>query len=129
MASIRQSKISELIKRDLSSIFQREARSMCKGAMVTVTTVRVTKDLSIAKAYLSIFGIADKNIAFDSINSKKTLIRMELAKIMKNQMRKVPEFQFFIDDSLEHIDKIEKSLKGEENPIKNPDLLDKHKKA
>lgn len=111
MASIRQNKISELIKQELSMLFQREARSLCKGAMVTVTTVRVTKDLSIAKAYLSIFGIKDKNEAFDSINKQKALIRMELAKIMKNQMRKVPEFQFYIDDSLDYAENIDKLLK------------------
>lgn len=111
MASIRQSKISELIRQELSMLFQRNARSMCKGAMVTVTTVRVTKDLSIAKAYLSIFGIKDPKEAYDSINSHKATIRMELAKIMRNQMRKVPEFQFYIDDSLDYAENIDNLLK------------------
>lgn len=110
MASIRQSKISELIRQELSMLFRKEARTLCKGAMVTVTTVRVTKDLSIAKAYLSIFGIKDKNDAYNSINKQKSYIRMELAKIMKDQMRKVPEFQFFIDDSLDYAENIDKLL-------------------
>ena len=63
------------------------------------------------------------------IKSNAPLIKHELAQRTKNQLRRMPELQFYLDDSLEYIDKIDKSLKGEENPLKKPDLLDKRKKS
>lgn len=111
MASIRQNKISELLKRELSTIFQRNATSYCKGAMVTVTIVRVTKDLSLAKVYLSIFGAKDNEEAFEEIQSHASHIRSDLAKIVRNQLRKTPELKFYVDDSLDYAMKIDELLK------------------
>jgi ribosome-binding factor A len=111
MANVRQSKISELIKRELSMIFQQNAGSYCKGAMVTVTIVRTTKDLSIAKVYLSIFGSKDDKEAFKEIVKHKNQIRNDLARIVRNQLRKTPDLQFFVDDSLDYAMKIEELLK------------------
>lgn len=111
MATIRQNKISELLKRELSTIFQRNAGSYCKGAMTTVTIVRVTKDLSIAKVYLSIFGSKDVQESFKEINANKVNIKNDLAKVVRNQLRKTPDLQFFVDDSLDYAMKIDELLK------------------
>lgn len=111
MATIRQSKISELLKRELSTIFQQNAGSYCKGAMTTVTIVRVTKDLSIAKVYLSIFGSKNAQESFKEINKNKASIKNDLAKMVRNQLRKTPDLQFFVDDSLDYAMKIEELLK------------------
>jgi ribosome-binding factor A len=111
MASIRQNKIAELLKRELSMIFQQNATGYCKGAMVTVTIVRVTKDLSMAKVYLSIFGGKDNEDSYKEIVKKASQIRSELAKIVKNQLRKTPELQFYVDDSLDYAMKIDELLR------------------
>ncbi len=111
MTSIRQNKVSELIKRELSHYFQQNSRTVCQGAMVSVTVLRISKDLSLAKAYLSIFGVgADKNEVFKNINEHKPAIRMHLAQQMKNQMRKVPELAFYLDDSLDYSENINELL-------------------
>jgi ribosome-binding factor A len=111
MATIRQSKIAELLKRELSMIFQQNASSYCRGAMVTVTIVRVTKDLSLAKVYLSIFGAKDNEEAFKEVQKHSSQIRNDLAKIVRNQLRKTPELQFYVDDSLDYAMKIDELLK------------------
>lgn len=110
MASIRQNKISELIKRELSLYFQQNARSVCKGAMVTVTIIRVSKDLSVAKAYLSIFGVKDKVEVLEEVQKHAKTIRMEMSKIMRNQLRKFPELSFFEDDSIDYAETIDNLL-------------------
>jgi ribosome-binding factor A len=79
--------------------------------------------------YLSIFPAKDANTLLEGIQSNQALIKHELSQRTRNQLRRVPELLFFIDDSLDYIENIEKSLKGEENPVKNPDLLEKRKKA
>ena len=100
-----------------------------QGTLISVTKVSVTVDLSIAKVYISIFPNSNSEVLLDGIMSNKVLIRHDLAQRTKNQLRRVPELLFFLDDSLDYIDKIETSLKGEENPIVNRNLLDKRKKS
>jgi ribosome-binding factor A len=108
MASIRQEKISELIKRELSVYFQQNARTIAKGAMVTVTIVRVSKDLSVAKVYLSIFGGSENNEkVLSNIKQEGVNIRYSLAKLMRNQLRQMPEFHFYLDDSLDYAEEID----------------------
>lgn len=89
---------------------QRHARDICLGAMVSVTVVRITPDLSIAKCYLSIFAGPDKKEVMDSINENRSRIRGEVGKRLKN-MKKIPELMFYIDDSLEYADEIDQLLK------------------
>lgn len=110
MESKRQSKISKLLQRDLGEIFQRESVSLFKGAMITVTKVSVTKDLSIAKIYLSLFATKDKENLMGTIRSNTSEIRRQLGNKVKNQLKKVPELQFFEDDSLDYIENIENLL-------------------
>ena len=82
-----------------------------------------------AKVYLSIFPNNKGNELIEGIKSNTPLIRHELAQRTKNQLRRMPQLEFFIDDSLEYIDQIDKSLKGGDNPIKDPSILDKRKKS
>ncbi|RDY59779.1 30S ribosome-binding factor RbfA [Flagellimonas nanhaiensis] len=126
----RQKKIGGIIQQDLADILQRAATDGgLKGTLLSVSKVYVTVDLSIAKVYVSIFPNKDAGTLLEGIKSNQVAIRHELAQRTKNQLRRVPELVFYLDDSLEYIDKIEQSLKGEEDPIQNRDLLDKRKKS
>ena len=110
MESTRQNKISRLIQKDLGMIFQRESRNLFQGAMITVTKVHVAKDLAIAKIYLSLFATKDKNALLEKIRMQTKEIRHLLGTRIHNQLRIVPELQFFIDDSLDYIENIENLL-------------------
>ena len=98
MESTRQQKIARLIQKDLGSIFQQLARESFGGAMITVTKVYVTKDLAIARVFLSLFATEDKQVLMESIRGHGREIRHHLARLVKNQLRAVPELHFFEDD-------------------------------
>jgi len=110
MESIRQNKISRLLQRDLSEIFQLESRNKYGGAMITVTKVQVTKDLSIARVYLSLFATPDKNALIEEIQEHAGEVRYILGQRIKKQLRVVPDLVFFLDDSLDHIERINELL-------------------
>ncbi|WP_228853075.1 30S ribosome-binding factor RbfA [Aegicerativicinus sediminis] len=130
MESQRQQKISGVLQEDLADVLQGSATAGgLKGVLISVTKVHVTADLSVAKVYISIFPNDKAKELFQGIKSNTPLIRHELAQRTKNQLRRMPQLEFFIDDSLEYIDGIDKSLKRNENPIENRDLLDKRKKS
>ena len=129
MESQRQKKIASVLQREMVDVLQGAARKGgMTGIIISVTQVKVTVDLSIAKIYLSIFPIQQAKILIDGITSNTSIIKHELAQRTKNQLRRMPHLLFFLDDSLEYIDQIENSLKEPENPILNPDLLKKRKK-
>ncbi|MDG1349999.1 MAG: 30S ribosome-binding factor RbfA [Crocinitomicaceae bacterium] len=109
MASIRQSKIESVIQSEVSVYLQRNS-SICLGTMVSVTVVRVTSDLSLARCYLSIFGAKDKQEVFENIEANVSRIRGEVGKKLKN-LRKIPALKFHIDDSLDYASKIDELLK------------------
>ena len=130
METQRQKKIAGVIQKDIVDILQRAAiDGGLKGTLISVSKVAVTTDLSIAKVYISIFPVKDAQELLEGIKSNQPLIKHELSQRTRNQLRRVPELLFFLDDSLDYIENIEKSLKGEENPVKNPDLLEKRKKS
>jgi ribosome-binding factor A len=130
MESQRQKKIASVLQLDLVEVLQGAAREGgMQGVIISVTQVKVTVDLSIAKVYLSIFPIKQAKVLIEGISSNAPIIKHELAQRTKHQLRRMPELLFFIDDSLEYIDQIDRSLKGTENPILNDDLLQKRKKA
>jgi ribosome-binding factor A len=110
MENRRQQKIANVLKQDLATLFQQESRSMFGGAFITVTNVRVTTDMSYAKVYLSIMG-KDGAKTLKSIKSQTKEIRFTIAQKVKAQMRKIPDFQFYIDDSLDYYENIDKLLK------------------
>jgi ribosome-binding factor A len=130
METNRQKKIAGVLQEDLADVLQRAASSGgLKGVIISVTKVHVTSDLSIAKVYLSVFPNKEAKPLLEGVKSNTPLIRHELAQRTRHQLRRMPQLDFFIDDSLEYIDGIERSLKGDENPIENPDLLGKRKKS
>lgn len=126
--SQRQKKIGTVLQQDLVEVLQGAAtQGGMRGVLISVSKVKVTVDLSVAKVYLSIFPNNKAKDLLVGIKSNTPLIRHELAQRTKHQLRRMPNLEFFVDDSLEYIDKIEQSLKGKDNPINNPDLLDKRK--
>ena len=125
----RQRKIAGIIQEDLANTLQEFLRAAgTTGVLISVTKVSVTPDLGVAKAYLSIFP-SNKSAAIlkEAIEQRDTL-RYNIAQKVKNQLRRMPELLFFNDDSLDYIDQIDRSLRGEENPIEDPSLLAKRKK-
>src|ERR1051325_3568117 len=111
MDTTRQLKIARLLQKELATIFQKESRNLAAGALVTVTVVRVSPDLSVAKVYLSFFPVKDAQKFLENIKAKVKEIRGALGMAVKKQLRIVPELVFYIDDSLDYADKIDRLLK------------------
>ena len=111
MDSTRQQKVSRLLQKEMSEIFEFEVRGLMQGGMVTITKVNVTKDLSIARFYLSIFAVKDKHKLLDEIRGRTSELRYRLGNRIAKQVRIIPHLEFFEDDSLDYIDNIEKLLK------------------
>lgn len=109
METKRQAKIARLIQKDLSEIFRRQTAAL-GGVIVSVSQVRVSPDLSIAKAYLSIFPSEKSAEILENIKNQSRTIRYELAQNVKDVLRKCPELQFYLDDSLEYIENIDRLL-------------------
>lgn len=113
METTRQSKIARLIQKDLSNIFQNQTRQM-RGVLVSVSVVRVSPDLSIAKVYLSVFPSSCAQEIINNVNENMKQIRFELGNLERHQLRIIPELKFFIDDSLDYIDNIDRLLNKKE---------------
>lgn len=125
----RQRKIASVLQKDLVDVLQKAAQDGMKGIIISVSKVSVTPDLGVAKVYLSVFPSEKREEILEGVKSNAPLIRHELAKRTKNQLRRMPELSFFGDDSLDYIEEIDKSLKGkDDNPIQNPDILPKRQK-
>ncbi|GGH70989.1 MAG: 30S ribosome-binding factor RbfA [Bacteroidetes bacterium] len=119
MESTRQKKIARLLERDFGEIFQRLGKDHFPGAMLSVTKVRVTPDLGIARVYISMFPVKDKNELLVWVRHNSAAIRNDLAQRVRHQLRIVPELEFYVDDSLDYQENIDRLLRGEgENPIK-----------
>ena len=111
MSSVRLKKVEALIQKDLGEIFREEARTYCLGAMVTVTVVNVAADLSYAKIYVSIFGHPDIKEVYQNLINQNGEIRYALGKKAGKSMRRIPELDFRIDDSLDYAEEIDNLLK------------------
>lgn len=110
MQGTRLEKISRLLQKELSEIFRLETAKM-GGVLISVSTVRVSPDLSVARAYLSIFPSERAQELIGNINDNVAAIRYALASRVKYQLRRTPELSFFIDDSLDYIEHIDQLLK------------------
>ena len=106
----RQQKIARQIQRDIAEILQKEGPALVCGAMVTVTTVRISPDLAYAKVYFSIFPFERNAEVMEALDRNNQFIRHELGRRIRNQLKIVPELQFFLDDSLEYIRNIDSLL-------------------
>ncbi len=109
MESTRQAKIARLIQKELSEILRLQT-AKTHGTIVSVSAVRVSPDLSIARAYLSIFPSAKAAEILENINRNAKTIRYELAQKVRFQLRKTPELTFHLDDSLDYIENIDNLL-------------------
>ncbi len=121
MESTRQQKFSKLIQKDMSEIFQKEGFSFLGGAMVSVTMVRMSPDLGVAKIYLSFLLAKDPQEKLDFIKEKTSYLRNLLAKKIKNQVRKIPELLFYLDDSSEYASKMEQLFNELDIPSESKD--------
>lgn len=110
MEGTRLNKVQRQIQKDLGEIFQRESVTTFRGKMISVTNVRVSPDLALAKVYISIFPAEKKEETLDLVKEHVRGLRHELAKRVRHQLRIVPELTFFIDDSLDYIENIDKLL-------------------
>ncbi|MGF7214538.1 ribosome-binding factor A [Spirosoma lacussanchae] len=121
MESKRQQKVARQLQKDLSEIFQREVPHLFNGpsspgGFITVTNVRVSPDLSVARIYLSFLATKNRNELLDLIQEKGKVIRQHLGDRVRHQLRIVPELHFFLDDTAEYADKMDKLFAGLEIP-------------
>jgi ribosome-binding factor A len=111
MESTRQHKVGKQIQKDLSEIILKLGKNVTGGKMLTITQVRITPDLELAKAYVSVFPSADAISVLENLNIHNSQIRHELGQRIRHQVRKIPELRFYLDDSLDYIDNINNLLK------------------
>ncbi len=115
METTRQAKIARLLQKELSEIFRQQTAKM-RNVIVSVSTVRVSPDLSSARAYLSVFPSAKAPEMLESINANAKTVRYELAQKVRFQLRKTPELSFYLDDSLDYIENIDHLLGHDSAP-------------
>ena len=129
MESPRQKKIAALLQQEIAQLLQGAVRKNgVSNLLISVTKVSVTVDLSIAKVYLSLFPAKGAQEWLEGIQSNAFQVKHDLAQVLKNELRRIPELLFFIDDSLDYIEGIENALERGNNPIKQPSELAKRKK-
>ena len=121
METTRQSKIARLLQKELSEIFRQQTAKM-RNVIVSVSAVRVSPDLSIARVYISVFPSAKASEMLESIRNSAKSIRYELAAKVRFQLRKTPELSFYLDDSLDYIDNIDQLLEADK--AKHPGTTD-----
>ena len=111
MESTRQTKVARQVQKDLGEIFQRQAQSHYQGHMITVTQVRMSPDLGLARVYISIFPAQKREEILTEVKTNTRSIRHELGKRVRHQLRIVPDLNFYLDDSLDYIENIDRLLK------------------
>lgn len=123
----RQKQVSGLLQQELNGVFQRIGLNMIDGGMVSISSVKITPDLLEARIYLSLFQMQDRAAAMKKIEERKWEVKKELAVQVKQQLRRIPELKFFLDDTLDHVFKMEELFKqidsnknAEEGEDQNP---------
>lgn len=118
----RQKKIGGLLQQELAQLFRKMLNDRgVRGTIITVTGVNVTVDLAVAKVTVSVFPAEQAAPILEELNELKHTIRFDLARTLRHQLRRMPELIFYNDESLEYIEKIEKALRRENDPLKDPD--------
>lgn len=112
MESKRQQKVGRQIQKDLGDIFQKEASHLVNGALVTITGVKVSPDLSVARAYISVLPDQKKAEVLESLKDNLKLLRQKLGARVRHQLRIVPELSLYIDDTTEYMEKVDKLFSG-----------------
>lgn len=111
MDSVRQNKVASLLQHEMAEVLQGHGRDLLPGGLITITAVRVSPDLSVAKVYLSLFPVKDKQAVLERVKGMGHRLRGELGHRVGKQLRIVPELLFYVDDSLDRIEEIDKLLK------------------
>lgn len=111
MESRRQQQIAREIQKEIGHLFQKSGPSIYGNAFVTVTHVKITPDLLIARIYLSVYNTEEKQKVIDTIQAQHSEIRYRLGNAMRHQLRRIPELEFFLDDSLDYVYKMEEIFK------------------
>jgi ribosome-binding factor A len=111
METTRQLKISRLIQKELAEYFRGTGVELGHGTLISVTVVRISPDLSVARVYLSIFPPAQRELILKGLEAQNKSIRFELGRKIARQVRHIPELKFFIDDSLDYAERIDQLLK------------------
>ncbi|MBR9830672.1 30S ribosome-binding factor RbfA [Acidiluteibacter ferrifornacis] len=111
MDSLRQSKVARLLQKEIGDIFIKEFKSPLPGVMISITQVRVSPDLGVAKVYVSLFPSKDKKEALETLRKKTSEVRGFLGNRVAKQLRIVPEIIFYLDDSFDYAEKIDQLLK------------------
>ena len=125
----RQKKIGAALQQEMANMLQQAIRDQGVGNLVlSVTKVIVTVDLSVARIYLSIFPKNNAENYLSGIKENAFKIKYDMARRMKNQLRRMPNFSFYLDDSLDYIEAIDDALNHPEDPINSPEMLAKRKK-
>ncbi|MCY1542270.1 Ribosome-binding factor A [compost metagenome] len=120
----RQRQVAQLIQEEMSMIFQKEGINVIKGGMVSISKVSVTPDLLEARIYLSLFKIEHPDVLMDEIKAKTSELRGALGNKLRHQLRRIPELQFFLDDTLDYVFKMEelfKQINDEKKPSSDTD--------
>ena len=125
----RQKQVATVIQKDLNEIFQRMGLTMLHGGMISIASVKITPDLFDARIYLSFFQVQDQQEALKHIQEKAWEIKKELTARVRHQLRSMPQLTFYIDDTLDYVDKIEnlfKEIKKNEADRKSTRLNSSH---
>jgi len=110
MEGTRLNKIGRLLQKELGELFRKQT-AMMHGTLISVSTVYVSPDLSLAKVYLSIFPSEKGKELLEMIEKNKKTLRYDLGQLVRNQLRRIPELMFYLDDSLDYVENIDKLLK------------------
>lgn len=117
MESTRQKKVARQIQKDVAEILLQKTPSIAPGALISVSKVRLSPDLSYAKVFLSVFPLNDKQAFLSAVGNHSAEVRNELGRRVRHQLRIVPELTFFIDDSVDYAENIDRLLRGEDNNL------------
>ena len=121
MESKRQQKFAGVIQQDLAAIFQRDGINLLPNTLITITKVRVTPDLAIARVFLSFFNNNNKQVALNTIKQHASEIRYKLGARIKDQVRIIPQLEFFIDDTSEYVERMDRIFDKISKEERQPD--------
>jgi len=121
MESKRQQKFAGVIQQDLAAIFQREGINLLPNTMITITKVRVTPDLAIARVFLSFFNSNNNQLALNTIKAHASEIRYKLGARIKDQVRIIPQLEFFVDDTSDYVERMDKIFDKISKEERQPD--------
>lgn len=121
MESKRQQKFAGVIQQDLAAIFQREGMNLLPNTMITITKVRVTPDLAIARVFLSFFNSSNVQLALNTVKQHASEIRYKLGARIKDQVRIIPQLEFFVDDTSEYVERMDRIFDKISKEERQPD--------